>query len=45
MVPLANPQIDQETIKHVNWILASGDLSTGEVVEEFEQAFGMFSDR
>lgn len=45
MVPLANPQIDQETIEHVSSLLVSGDLSTGEVVREFEQAVGTFSDR
>ncbi|GAB3411969.1 DegT/DnrJ/EryC1/StrS family aminotransferase [Haloparvum alkalitolerans] len=45
MVPLADPQVDRETIEHVSSLLASGDLSTGEAVEEFEQTFGAFSDR
>lgn len=45
MVPLADPQIDQETIERVSSLLASGNLSTGEVVKRFEHSFGAFSDR
>lgn len=45
MIPLASPRVGEDGIDRVTDLLASGMLSTGDVVAEFEDAFSSFVSR